>query len=226
MFFVLIYANLCYIYKIKVNKEVIKIKKAGVMALGGGILAVGITAGLFFAIPKEKIKLSIEGDKLTWIDNSKANLLDCYYYIYNDEFLVNKVTEHNYLLTSDKLIDEAGPDKIKKININYAQDKIDLEWGDANDLGTINNIRVFLYGKNERQIAYSNKIEKNFASDIDKYIVNFEDVEYEVWDNKFSVKVSQLKDGITMIKLYAIDKRGNIGTITNIPLYNYKIILS
>lgn len=204
----------------------IKIKKAGIIALGCGILTVGVTTGISLSLPREEITLSIEGNKISWIDKSSSNLLDSFYHIYNDEFLVNKITERSYLLNEEKLIDEIGPNKIKKVNIVYNGDTVDFEWDDVEDLGTDNNLKIGLYDKNDSLKAFSNVIKKNYSSGVAKYIVEFKGDEYEVWDNKFSIKISDLKDGITTVKLYGIDNRGNKGAISSIPFYNYKIILS
>ena len=201
-------------------------KKAGIIALGGGILAAGIGASLVLFMPKENIELSIEGNKITWVDKSRTDLIGSKYHIYNDEFLVNKVTDQSYFLTKEKLIDEVGPEKVQKVSINYNNDSIYFTWEDVTDLGTDNSIWVSLYNKKDRQIGYSNTINMNFASGVYKYIVELKGVEYEVWDRSFSIDMSQLNNGITIAKLYAVDNRGNIGDPVNIPLYNYKVILS
>lgn len=201
-------------------------KKAGIIALGGGVLAAGIGVSIILFVPKEKIALSIDDNKITWIDKSNVSLIGSKYHIYNDEFLVNKVTDQSYFLTKEKLIDEVGPEKVKKVNINYTDKSVYFTWDDANDLGTDNNIWVSLYNEKDRQVSYSNAVKMNFASGIYKYVVELKGVEYEVWDNSFSIDMSQLKDGITIAKLYAIDNRGNTGEIASIPLYNYKVILS
>ena len=201
-------------------------KKAGIIALGSGVLAAGIGVSVILFVPKEKIVLSIDDNKITWIDRSNVSLIGSKYHIYNDEFLVNKVTDQSYFLTKEKLIDEAGPEKVKKVNINYTDKSVYFTWDDANDLGTDNNIWVSLYNEKDRQVSYSNVVKMNFASGVYKYVVELKGVEYEVWDNSFSIDMSQLKDGITVAKLYAIDNRGNSGEIASIPLYNYKVILS
>lgn len=201
-------------------------RKAGIIALGGGILAAGVGVGLFMFVPKEKIELTNEGNKITWVDKSKSDVLGGKYYIYNDEFLVNKVTEQSYFVNREKLIDELGPDKVKKVNINYEDKSIHFTWEDTEDLGTDNSIWVSLYNEKDRQIAYSNAIKMNFASGVYKYVVEFNGEEFDVYDNSFTVDKEELQDGITYAKLYAIDQRGNKGAIASIPLYNYSVILS
>lgn len=177
-------------------------------------------------MPKEKIVLSIDGDNIYWIDKSKSNLVDSFYHIYNDTFLVKKITDQSYTLSDEKLIDEAGPSKIKKVNIVYKGDMVTFDWEEVEDLGTDNILKINLYDKNDKLKAFSNTVKKNYSSGISKYIVEFKGENFEVWDNKFSIKLSDLKDGITNIRLYGIDNRGNKGVVSSIPLYNYKVILS
>lgn len=201
-------------------------KKASMFALGGGIVAIGFGLSILFFVPKEKIELYIEDNHITWKDESGKNTLGSKYYIYNDDFLVNKVTEQSYFLTKEKLIDEEGPEKVNKVNINYTEKTIYFTWEDVKDLGTNNNIWVSLYNENEKQISYSNSVNMNYSSGVYKYILELNGEEYEIYDTEFTVERERLNSGITMAKLYAIDNRGNKGVVSNIPLYNYNIILS
>ena len=195
-------------------------------ALGSGIVAIGFGLSILFFVPKEKIDLYIEDNHITWKDESGKNTLGSKYYIYNDDFLVNKVTEQSYFLTKEKLIDEEGPEKVNKVNINYTEKTIYFTWEDVKDLGTNNNIWVSLYNENEKQISYSNSVNMNYSSGVYKYILELNGEEYEIYDTEFTVERERLNSGITMAKLYAIDNRGNKGVVSNIPLYNYNIILS
>lgn len=201
-------------------------KKASMFALGSGIVAIGFGLSILFFVPKEKIDLYIEDNHITWKDESGKNTLGSKYYIYNDDFLVNKVTEQSYFLTKEKLIDEEGPEKVNKVNINYTEKTIYFTWEDVKDLGTNNNIWVSLYNENEKQISYSNSVNMNYSSGVYKYILELNGEEYEIYDTEFTVERERLNSGITMAKLYAIDNRGNKGVVSNIPLYNYNIILS
>lgn len=201
-------------------------KKASIFALGVGTLFFGVGISAMFLTPKEKIVLSIDDNHITWVDDSKKNEMGDSYYIYNDDFLVNKVKDNSYFLTKEKLIDEVGPDKIKKISINYNNEKILLNWDEANDVGTDNNIWIELYNKNEKLVSYSNKVNMNYISGVDKYILEIEKETFELYNEEFSIDRQYLKNGITMAKLYAIDKRGNKGIETTVPLYNYSIILN
>lgn len=201
-------------------------KKASIFALGGGVLAIGFGVSVLLFIPKEKIQLYIENNHITWTDDSGKSALGNKYYIYNDDFLVNKVTEQSYFLTKEKLIDEEGPERINKVNINYSAKSIYFTWEDVKDIGTNNNIWIALYNENEKQISYSNSVNMNYSSGVYKYILELDGEEFEVYDTAFTVDRDNLKNGITIAKLYAVDNRGNKGAISNIPLYNYNIILS
>ena len=202
-------------------------KKASVFALGGGVIAIGFGISILLFVPKEKIQLYIEDNQITWKDKSDKNTLGSKYYIYNDDFLVNKVTEQNYILPKEKLIDEEGPEKVSKVNINYTEKNIYFNWEEVKDLGTDNKIWVSLYNEQDKQISYSNTVNKNYASGVYKYIVDINGEEFEIYDEReFTVKREDLSNGITMTKLYSIDNRGNKSNITNIPLYNYNVVLS
>lgn len=201
-------------------------KKASMFALGGGVLAVSFGIGTFLFAPKEKIRLYIEDNHITWVDESGKNALGNKYYIYNDDFLVNKVTEQSYFLTKEKLIDEEGPEKVNKVSINYSEKSIYFTWEDVKDVGTNNNIWIALYDENEKQISYSNSVNMNYSSGVYKYILELDGEEFEVYDTAFTVDRENLKNGVTIAKLYAVDNRGNKGAVSNIPLYNYNVILS
>ena len=201
-------------------------KKAGVFALGGSIAAIGLGISILCFVPKEKIQLHIEDNHITWTDKSDKNALGSKYYIYNDEFLVNKVTTQSYMIPKEKLIDEEGPEKVSKVHINYTEKIIDFNWEDVKDLGTDNKIWVSLYDEQEKQISYSNAVNKNYASGVHKYIIDINGEEFEIYDEReFIVKREKLSNGITMTKLYSIDNRGNKSDITNIRiLINCNII--
>lgn len=201
-------------------------KRASMVALGCGTLFVGLGISVLVMLPVENIELYVNNNNITWTDKSRKNNLGDKYYIYNDEFLVNKVTENNYLLTKEKLIDEIGPDKIKKVEIDYTGNKIHLKWDEVQDLGTDNNIWVGLYSENERQVGYSNVVNINYASGVDNYVMEIGDKSFQLSDAEFVLDRGYLASGVTMAKVYAVDNRGNKGSVTTIPLYNYNIILS
>lgn len=201
-------------------------KKAKIIAATSGVVVTGLAACYLLLMPKEKIELIADGNNISWINKSNKSTLGCKYYIYNDEFLVNKVTDESYLLPKEKLIDEIGPDKIQKVTINYGDKFVTVTWKDVDDLGSDNEILVELYNEKERKISYSNSVNINFASGVKKYIVEFNGEEFEIFDNTFEIKKSLLSDGITIVKVYAVDNRGNKGIVSSMPIYNYKIILS
>ena len=201
-------------------------KKASAFALGGSIVAIGFGVSILFFVPKEKIQLYIEDNCINWTDKSEKNTLGSKYYIYNDDFLVNKVTEQSYIIPKEKLIDEEGPEKVSKVNINYTDKMICFNWEEVKDIGTDNKIWVSLYDENEKQISYSNEVNMNYASGVYKYILEINGEDFELYDREFTIKRENLNNGITMTKLYSIDNRGNKSDIANIPLYNYNVILS
>lgn len=204
----------------------ITIKKIKIAAIVTGIFTVAVGTGFLLFVPKEKIELTADGNKISWVNKSSRSTLGCKYYIYNDEFLVNKVTDESYILTKERLIDEVGPEKVKRVSINYGDKLVDVSWGDIEDLGSDNKISVELYNEKDKRVSYSNTVSVNFASGIKKYIVEFNGEEFEILNNTFEIKKSVLSDGITVAKLYAIDNRGNKGLTSTIPIYNYKVILS
>lgn len=201
-------------------------KRAKIIAAVSGIVVTGVGIVFFLLMPKEKIELTADGNNISWVNKSNKSTLGGKYYIYNDEFLVNKVTDESYFLTKEKLIDEVGPNKIDKAAINYGDKFVTISWEDVEDLGNDNKISVELYNEKERKVSYSNSVNVNFASGVKKYIVEFNGEEFEIFDNAFEIKKSALSYGITIVKVYAVDNRGNRGAVSSIPIYNYKIILS
>ena len=201
-------------------------KKAKIIFLGSGILVAGVGIMALVLAPREKIELSIEGTNIVWVDKTKTKEVNSKYYIFNGDFLVDKVEETQYALTDENLIDEVGPEKVKKVSIKYSDTQIYFTWEETVDGGTDNSIWINLYNNKDRQIAYSNAVNVNFKSGVYKYVVKFNGEEYDIWNKEFKVNMTDLDDGITVAKLYAIDNRGNVGEVADIPLYNYKVILS
>ncbi|MGU8989203.1 anthrax toxin lethal factor-related metalloendopeptidase [Clostridium perfringens] len=198
-------------------------KKNKIIAIGVGILVVGVGVGIFIFSPKEKIELFLDDNKLTWIDNSNSDMLDCRYEIYNDDFSVAKLTDKSYFVTKEKLIDEIGPMAVERVYIDYSGDKIKFKWDDVLDKGTDNHLWVGLYNNKGRQLSYSNSVTMNFSSGIYRYIVEHDGVKYEAINNEFEVDRTKIPKGVTKVRLYAIDKRSNIGEIVEVPLYNYDV---
>lgn len=191
--------------------------------LGGLAIATGVY--YYRYSPKEKLVLSLEGNKLTWEDRSNQSVLNCKYEIYNDDFNVAKLTDKSYFVTPEKLIDENGPEKISNVNIVYGINDISFSWDDVSDLGTDNCLRVGLYNEKGRQLAYSNKVNINFASGIYRYIVELNGSKYEPIVNSYTVNRKNFNKGITRVKLYSVDKRNNRSETVEIPLYNFDVNL-
>lgn len=226
MKFLIYKCKLNFIYKSEFDKEVIELKKATLITTGACVLLAGVGISMILFLPKQKIVLKLEDNKLTWEDNTGVSLVDCQYEIYNDDFKVASVTDNSYFITSQKLIDEVGPGKVKNVVIDYSENEIGFRWDDIEDKGTPNNLWVGLFNNNGRQYSYSNVVKVNYASGIYRYVVSIDDEKYEPISNEFRFNRVEMKEGITRVKLYAVDKRRNIGEIVEIPLYNFKVNLS
>lgn len=203
-----------------------KRKKIVMISISSAIAAILVITTIYILKPKNNIYLERSNFDLTWSVKDNKIPDDSKFEVYNEKFKVAETVEQKYSLTEENLVDEKGPDIIKKATIDYGKDVIGITWESIDDLGSDNDISIKMYDQKDKLLEFSNDVRINYVSGFSKYYIEYMGETFDTTYTKFEIDRSKLQAGENKINIYSMDKRGNKSEIAQIPVYNYNATLT
>ena len=153
-----------------------------------------------------KAEIVVKNNSIEW-NTDKNNLKGITFQIFKNGQVISE-TNHLNFFDNDQ-VDNQAPNQVSEIKTYRGINTFKILWQEPLDNGDDNIYQIFAVNKHGRKIFKTEETTSTYCSGIDKYIIKFNNKEFETEKPEFILDINELKKGSYPIEIKVIDKAGN-----------------